>query len=180
MRLRLERLVDELAAKHPLRQSVGPLDETANWEDALKALGPCMIWFGFKRKNNGYGVLNTESGPVYPHRYAYQYAFGSIPDGRRICHHCDNPPCFNPEHLFPGTQSQNLADMRRKGREHKVGSKGEKNPESIYVAEQVCQMRARFSAGEKIAVLQREYGGAYQSIHAIVHGRTWRHLINTN
>ena len=55
---------------------------------------------------------------VLAHRYAYMQAHGlkSLTSKQFICHHCDNPPCVNPEHLFLGDQTTNMADKMRKGR----------------------------------------------------------------
>ena len=50
------------------------------------------------------------------HRLAYKLAYGEIPTNKVICHHCDNPSCINPEHLWAGTQSENIVDAYKKGR----------------------------------------------------------------
>ena len=69
-------------------------------------LGNCWIWTGSKATLNKYG----------PHRTSWSFIHGPIPDGKYICHHCDNPPCVRPSHLFLGTPSDNVADMLTKGR----------------------------------------------------------------
>ena len=50
------------------------------------------------------------------HRVAYEIYKGSIPEGKNVCHSCDNPSCCNPKHLFIATQKENLLDMTIKGR----------------------------------------------------------------
>jgi hypothetical protein len=69
----------------------------------------------------GYGWVNRgERGKqaMLAHRFTYEEAYGPIPQGLFVCHHCDNPPCLRPSHLFVASQAENMADMARKGRWH--------------------------------------------------------------
>lgn len=85
------------------------------WRGVTPTSG-CWEWAG-ARSNEGYGQLrNGQRGSLQAHRVSWTIHFGEIPDGMFVLHHCDNRPCVRPDHLFLGTQADNLHDMYSKGR----------------------------------------------------------------
>ena len=75
----------------------------------------CWEWHG-ARTTYGYGQKWDGEKVRYTHRLAYEWAFGKIPKGQLVLHHCDNPPCVNPDHLFLGTHKTNAKDKVNKHR----------------------------------------------------------------
>lgn len=80
-------------------------------------LGPCWVWTAGKHEQ-GYGIFSSRSYPMRAHRFSWELHYGPIPDGLFVCHHCDNPPCVNPEHLFTATHLGNMRDCIAKGRHY--------------------------------------------------------------
>lgn len=75
----------------------------------------CINWTAAVN-NRGYGLLNIENNLQLAHRIAYKDFHGYLSHDICVLHRCDNPKCINVEHLFLGTQGDNMADMAIKGR----------------------------------------------------------------
>ena len=108
----------------------------------------CWIWMG-SITTRGYGQILSNNKTFYAHRASYMAFKGEIPEGQYVCHKCDTVSCVNPEHLFLGTQKQNLQDMARKGR----STIGERNPQAKLTVEQVLQIREMQGSHQEIADL---------------------------
>lgn len=86
------------------------------WENVQKTDGNrCWPWLGVT-DHHGYGRIAFRTQNIKAHRVSYEMHHGPIADGDVICHVCDNPNCVNPNHLFSGSQSENMQDASRKGR----------------------------------------------------------------
>ena len=102
------------------------------------------------------------------HRYVYGVLVGTIPEGMCVCHHCDQPACCNPSHLFLGTRAENIADAGRKGR---MGTKKRKLTER-----QVLEIMDRYDAGVNRRQLGRDFGVHTPQIYRIGRREQWKHI----
>ncbi len=83
----------------------------------MKDPSGCWLWQACVN-NSGYGGFNINRKWVMAHRVAWEIAYGSIPKGVHVCHHCDTTNCVNPDHLFLGSRFDNMQDAVKKKRQN--------------------------------------------------------------
>lgn len=137
------------------------------WEKVAKSDG-CWIWQGARSKA-GYGQIWDGARVVYAHRMSCEMASGPVPSGMEVCHHCDNPACVRPDHLFVGTHAENFADASRKGRVSTAA--GEGNPRAKLTNAQVEAIRHDPRTNRAIG---RDYGVSNRHVSAIKRGEVRR------
>ena len=127
------------------------------WEASCAGKGYGQVKLPFQRRND------------YAHRIAYQIYRGEITNGRYVCHHCDNPKCVNPEHLYLGTQKENLQDMARKDR----SLYGERNARAKLKEADVRKIRACLEMGMTQQQIAAAFGISQIQISRIHTGQRW-------
>jgi len=130
----------------------------------------CWEWTAH-RNMNGYGTFRLEGRTCLAHRAAWELAYGPIPDGIRVLHHCDNPSCVRPDHLFLGTQDDNIRDREEKGRGGTA--RGERGGTAKLTEAQVLEIRRRADGGETQASLGTAFGVTQVNISHITRRRSW-------
>lgn len=139
--------------------------------------GECWIWTGSK-KSDGYGAVEVNRKSMSAHRIAYELTYGPIPKGMLVCHHCDNPSCCNPSHLFLGTYKDNRLDCVRKGREgHEGGAPpGHKPASTKLTSDQVLEIRKLHGEGIGLKRLAFLYEVDRTQIWHITARRQWKNI----
>lgn len=108
------------------------------------------------------------------HRISWVLHSGSaVPDETNVCHRCDNPSCVNPDHLFLGTQLDNMSDCKAKGR--LADTHRENNPNHRVTEQQVREIRARYASSKTPGrQLAREFGIHFSTIYRILRREIWK------
>ncbi len=167
-----------MTAKHhnlAKRRSRGSLAERLWARVDRRGPGDCWVWAGCKQWN-GYGRIGRGGSglTILTHRAAWEMANGPIPEGMRVLHTCDNPPCCNPAHLFLGTQADNGADMARKGRAARL--RGEMNAEAKITATDAEDIRRLAAAGQRHKDIALRYAIGKTQVGRIVRRECWGHI----
>ncbi len=154
-----------------------PTRDERFWAKVDKAEG-CWEWTAY-RLSTGHGLFGRGGrghGMALAHRVSWELRFGKIPEGLKVCHHCDNGACVRPDHLFLGTQADNLADMRAKGRSF-IPPPGQDHPAARLLDEDVYAIRAAdLSERGSQRRLAEKYGVTPTHIRYIRLRRAWSHL----
>lgn len=143
-------------------------------EAQTKIVDECHLFTGHKNED-GYGRIRGENKQlVFVHRAVWERAHGPIPVGKRVCHRCDTPCCIWLEHLFLGTQADNIKDMDSKGRRRVL--RGSEQGMSILVEADIPVIRQCLARGDTCAGIARAYGVSEGMIRHIKKGRAWTHV----
>src|SRR5690242_10654680 len=130
----------------------------------------CWIWIGSSNAG-GYGTVNAICyGHNLAHRLSYAAHIGPIPAGLLVLHHCDQPACVRPEHLYCGTAQENNRDMWDRGREYPPPG------ERALTEEDILKIRELGAQGYSHAIIADRYRVDRKTIGAAVRGQAWKHV----
>jgi len=148
----------------------------SNAEEALRDKGwtvtPAGCWEWDGPRDEDRGMVTVNGVRTYAYRVAFEVWNGPIPPGKFVCHHCDNPPCINPSHLFAGSNLDNIADMVSKDR----SIHGVRNHHAVLDDGQVLEVRQLLMAGTPQTVIAERFNVARTTVSAISTGRSWRRV----
>lgn len=143
------------------RRTIPP--EIRFWAKVSKTEG-CWLWTA-SVNNKGYGEFNSGNDViVYSHRFSWMIHFGEIPKKTGVLHKCDTPRCVRPDHLFLGTQLDNMRDMTLKGR----------NSQQKLTEVDVRYIRASNVSNKEIAAM---FSLRHEYVWALRKGATWKHIL---
>lgn len=173
------RITPQYTCSETYRGQPGQATEIVSMIAAHADESSCLEW-PYKRKATGlpYGIVRHDGTDWRVHRLAYKIVHGDIPDGKIIMHSCDNPPCFNPNHLSPGTRTENAADRHQKGRTKKAVSpvRGEAQWKSKLTDSDIIEIRESYRNGHSQTAVAIHFSISQVCVSRIVLGRSWKHV----
>lgn len=145
---------------------------------AIELPDQCWIWTGAK-SNFGHGRMKVGKKLLSPHRLAYEVFVRDLNEGEMVCHHCDNPSCVNPRHLFAGSNSDNMKDAAAKGRLRQQTDpsylQGENRKTAKLNDEKVREIR-RSAGVVSVKDLAAKFGVHRCVIQNVIKRTRWKHV----
>ncbi len=141
----------------------------------------CWIWTGLL-DDYGYGRATYGRRLVdLAHRVSWRIEFGEIPEGVCILHHCDNPPCVRPVHLFDGDRGDNARDMSTKGRQYlqqhpERALRGEAHGNHRLTEVAIREIRRRRACGERLRTIAAVFQTTDTTVSLVARRRAWAHV----
>ena len=146
------------------------LNNEAFFEPRIERITESGCWIWVKAIGTyGYGHVWHHGGPKKAHRVAYEKFIGKIPDDMHVLHHCDVRSCVNPDHLFLGTNADNVSDRNSKGRQ----ARGITHSRVKLTESQVLEIRKSNLSPKR---LSEKYPVTAPTIYNIKARRIWSHL----
>ena len=134
----------------------------------------CWEWVG-GLNSTGYGVMGIDYKKYLAHRIVYKEIYGEIMNGLFVLHKCNNPKCCNPNHLYLGTQTDNVEQMFKEGRANTAC--GERTGAAKLTEKDVLEIRRLYLTGD---YSQRDLGKMFEVDHKvicnIINRNAWRHI----
>lgn len=137
----------------------------------------CWYWLGGKVQHGAYGRISLKGVTYRAHRVSlFLFRGFDLNSPLCVCHHCDNPPCVNPDHLFVGTCSENTRDAYRKGRMNGAFRPGESHPNTSLTHKDVLWIHEHYKNPYKQKELAKLFNVGQQTISRIINGQRWSHV----
>ena len=133
----------------------------------------CWLW-SRGQTTDGYGTFQMERRTVLAHRASWAIYRGKLPAGQMVCHRCDTPACVNPSHLFLGSQTENMADMKAKGRADRQF--GARNGRAILSDDQAREILDLKGLGFGQRPIARSYGVSDSTVSRIIRRESFPHV----
>lgn len=140
---------------------------------------PCWQWMAGKFRK-GYGSFRVGAKKFITQRVSWTLSNGPIPhdgshNGICVCHKCDNPACVRVDHLFLGTNADNVRDKESKGRGNPPS--GEAHGMSRLTESKVREIRALYAAGGiSTTKLAARFGASQPNVHKVIQRKIWAHI----
>lgn len=136
---------------------------------------PAECWEWQESGSHGYGYFRVGTKRKRAHRIAWELANGkTIPKNMLVCHHCDNPKCCNPYHLFIGTHADNSHD--RDAKKRNADLRGSKNGSAKLTENSILKIRGLLSQGIEQKEIAQIFNVDPSTISYINTGKTWKHV----